>query len=404
MLTSFAQSVRRTIRRPLRSILTVLEVALGVLAVTVAFHAVQARGRAALPADVFYVVAGEQGAGNYWYGLFRIDDLPKLQKLTSGVESLEIYAENGGTSLEVNTQRFRVAGSASVGANFANIMRPQLLAGSFFNSKDTNAVLISDEVAKFVLPGQDLIGQTIRMGSSFSPDVPPTLQPHKIVGVFKHDPSRTPAILQPFTSTTGLNAGFAGRLIVKAKPGKLEAAQSSLLAAIRKLYSSPDVQGSGAFGNFKGAVFSTTQPDLSPKPLTGLDPQSLTFTAFAIVMLVTSVIGVFSIQLVDVIERTRELSMRRVLGATRTRVMLELMLDGLLLSGLGALIGVIAAAFVFPALQSTSGPFVFTRGLVFEPLLALGVLAVVVMVVTVLSSYPALLASRLKPVEALREM
>ena len=109
-------------------------------------------------------------------------------------------------------------------------------------------------------------------------------------------------------------------------------------------------------------------------------------------------------KIVDVIERTRELSMRRVLGATRTRVMLELMLDGLLLSGLGATLGVIAAAFVFPALQSASGPFVFTRGLTFEPLLALGVLGVVVMVVTLLSSYPALLASRLKPIEALREI
>ena len=404
MLTSLAQSVRRASRRPLRSILTVLEVALGVLAVTVAFHAVQARGRAALPSDVFYAVAGGQGTNSYQYGLFRNDDLPKLKKLSADVEMLEVYSRDGNTSLEVNAQRYRVASSASVGANYANIMRPQLLAGSFFNSNDTKAILISDEVAKFIFPGQNPTGRTIKMGSTFSPDVPPTLEPYKIVGVFKHDPGRLSAILQPFTSTTGLNAGAAMMLVVKAKPGKLEAAQASLLAAIRKLYSSPDVQGSGAFANFKGAVFSTTQPDLSATPLTGLDPQSLTFTAFAIIMMVTSVIGVFSIQLVDVIERTRELSMRRVLGATRTRVMLELMLDGLLLSGLGATLGVIAAAFVFPALQSASGPFVFTRGLSFEPLLALGVLGVVVMVVTLLSSYPALLASRLKPIEALREI
>ena len=60
MTAAFAAALRRMIRRPLRSILTVLEVALGALAVTLALNLTQGRQLAALPPDVFRVITGDR--------------------------------------------------------------------------------------------------------------------------------------------------------------------------------------------------------------------------------------------------------------------------------------------------------------------------------------------------------
>ena len=401
MFAVIAQSLRRAVRRPIRSVLTVLQVALAMLAVTVAFHAVQARIRATLPSDVFYVVAGKPGS--YAYGLFRSEDLPKLKQSAADIEALEVMAGSGRVTLELSGQRYQIARGLDVGLNFDRVVPITWIAGAFFDSSARDSVAISENVAKKLFPNQNPVGRTVNYGAITSFDVPPYPTPHKIIGVFKNDSLSLPLVLSRFSSTSGMSAGASETLIVRAKAGRLETARSSLMAAIRKLYSNSAVRGSGAFRNFNGEVYSSNRSDFSVKSVTGLDPQSLTFTAFALVILITSLIGVFSIQLVDVFERTREISMRRVLGATQTRVMLEIVLDGLLLSSLGGGLGVLGAALVFPALQNASGPFVFTRGLQFEPALALSLLIIVILVVALLSAYPALLASRLKPVEALRE-
>lgn len=108
-------------------------------------------------------------------------------------------------------------------------------------------------------------------------------------------------------------------------------------------------------------------------------------------------IGVMNIMLVSVTERTREIGIRKAIGATPGTIMLQFMIEAVILSfiggTLGALLGLLAA-FVFSLISGL--PFVVSVGAI---LLAFGFSAAVGIF---FGLYPANKASKLHPIESLR--
>jgi putative ABC transport system permease protein len=410
MLTALLAALRRMLRRPMRSALTVLEVALGALAVTLALNLVQGRQLAALPPDVFHLIAGSrsQGGSLMSYPLFKTDDLPKLRDLIPDAESVEMYWQAWDSRIEYNGKRYKMLGTARATPGYVSVTPLEMLKGAFFSSKDLKngnpPVVISESVAKRVFGETNPVGKTLSVLTGFqepgSPLAP--FEPYRIVGVFR-DPPNTGQfdgayLLMSFRPNVGAEYEGTMSLNIKAKPGKLQTAQSQALATVRKFYKD-DFQ----FKNNNETVYVTTSSSPN-QDAPGLDPQTLLFSAFAIIMLITCSIGIFSIQLVDITERTKEIGMRRALGATRSIIVLESLASAFVLAGLGAVIGVLIAAPLLPVIKNATGPFLFSAGLEFSPIVALEVVAIVLVVGVMLGFYPALLASRLKPVEALREM
>jgi putative ABC transport system permease protein len=136
--------------------------------------------------------------------------------------------------------------------------------------------------------------------------------------------------------------------------------------------------------------------------------QFLTFltlftSAVAGISLVVGSIGVANIMLVTVTERTREIGIRKAIGARRRAILQQFLLESMFLSGLGGLVGILigvgvslAGAAVLPQLIPDFPPPSVSVGSVvlsFSISLLIGLVA---------GGYPANRAARLRPIEALR--
>jgi putative ABC transport system permease protein len=130
------------------------------------------------------------------------------------------------------------------------------------------------------------------------------------------------------------------------------------------------------------------------------------FTAsVAAISLLVGSIGVLNIMLVSVTERTREIGIRKAIGASRRAILQQFLIESIVLAGIGGVIGIVVgvglsalAATITPALGPTFGSFAPAVSLPsvvlsFGVSLAIGVIA---------GGYPANRAARLRPIEALR--
>ena len=124
--------------------------------------------------------------------------------------------------------------------------------------------------------------------------------------------------------------------------------------------------------------------------------------AVGLVTLALGAMGVVNIMLVSVTERTREIGLRKALGATRRSILFQFFLEGLMLTALSGGIGVAAAYAVtrlfglMPPIDGFELPHIYPA----TALLAMGSLA---MAGIVAGLYPAQRAAVLTPVEALRQ-
>jgi len=126
-------------------------------------------------------------------------------------------------------------------------------------------------------------------------------------------------------------------------------------------------------------------------------------TSIAFISLVVGGIGIMNIMLVSVVERTKEIGLRKALGATNGDILQQFLLESILLTFLGGVIGILIGAF-FVTLAYLILSNTLATGWAFSlPPSAIG-LAVTVSTLTgvVFGLYPARKASRKDPIEALR--
>jgi putative ABC transport system permease protein len=396
-------------RNKIRSILTMLGIIIGVAAVimVVAFsagtEATIQENITGLGSNLIFVTAnfsrigpgdfsGAPGSSN---GLV-YDDATAIADTVSGVEA--VVVEQGATE----TVKFgkTILDSISIlgtTPGFPTVRDMKISSGRYLTQTDVDrkqkVAVLGHTLARQLFLDSDPVGQVISVGN-VKMTVVGVLAKKGTVGEVDYD-SRlyTPitVIFQHFTDSRFARiSGDRVRLIyVKVKnPKDLDSIilQIKLLIAKRHKTTLDNLD-----------VTITTQQDV-------IQAQQSTSAAFrsllawvAAVSLLVGGIGIMNIMLVSVTERTREIGIRQAVGATPTDILLQFLMEALLLSSTGGILGMLfgfAGSWLFSAFSNMR-----TVVLPTSILLAIGSAAAVGVF---FGFYPASKAARMDPIDALR--
>ena len=369
------------------------------------------------------------------YGLLR-SDFELLTKTLRNkiVKAIPIRELKKEARYRDRTMNIRLVGCTS---DYLDVNRLSLRssAGRFINDRDqqdtANVAIIADEVAETLFPFEDPIGQAILIKSISKSD------PYKIVGVTRN---RTASAAiggslsgQDFNKDIYIPLKTMGAYItfndldIQRTSGsfnaeKVELNQITLQVADRKdvIPTAEVVRESLTLTHADKKDFAVIVP---LELLKQADQLKMIFNivlgSIAAISLVVGGIGIMNIMLATVTERTREIGIRRAIGATQSDIIHQFLTETIVLSGTGGVAGVLlglSTPFAFLGIRWIVEKFVFEGsgshselGRIFfkmEPQIAVWSLplafGISVGIGIAFGLYPARSAARLDPIEALR--
>ncbi|HEV7524871.1 MAG TPA: ABC transporter permease, partial [Acidimicrobiia bacterium] len=276
--------------------------------------------------------------------------------------------------------------------NFSAVRNYPVQYGNFFTQQDydahANVVVLGQTVVKNLLGEQadlaSVVGRTIKIGGkSFS-----------IIGVFKSKGSNgindqdNLAIL-PLTTVrdtlTG-NTGTVDGLTVQASSANATSAAQSEVTSVLLAQHKGSTQSDYLVLNQASLLSTQAQNNRTFTVLLG---------AVAGISLLVGGIGVMNIMLVTVTERTREIGIRKAIGAQHSHILTQFLVEAVLLAGIGGLLGVAVG------IAGTHFKIVNVQPVV-EPYSVFLAFGFAVFTGLFFGSYPANRAATLRPIDALR--
>ena len=196
-------------------------------------------------------------------------------------------------------------------------------------------------------------------------------------------------ILIPYTMTRYFNNNQPiDQFVVKVKSSE----------AIAPTVTSLNGYLSGLIGEQNGN-FSVTSPETWQKEQNQADAMQQRFLGgIAAISLLVGGIGIMNIMLVTVTERTREIGIRKAIGAERRSIIVQFLIEAAMICGIGGIFGILVG-YVGTLIV---GKLSFNMILIPSPGVTLGAAAISVALGIIFGMYPAIKASGLQPVVALR--
>lgn len=388
-----------------RAGLTILGIAVGVFVVTVmsaAVHGINAgvsRSLAAAGPTTFFIsrwpaefTSCDGGGESCPWLRFRpvtldqgrqIADLPMIQEVSADISSTASvkYADRELPGVQLfgySTNWFDVAGG-------------DIIAGRDFTASEYESaapvVLVNDKVVERLFNGEEAVGKPVRLNG----------QLFTVIGVYVPIPNifdsgdKGRLIVPITTAQRKLNVSlYWMELTVKPRDGvDRDVAMDETIATLRAARHLTPSQSND--------FFTTTPEKLLALYNRVVGVFFLVMVSLSAIGLMVGGVGVVAIMMISVTERTREIGVRKALGATRRAILWQFLVEAATLTSVGAIIGLVIGGALtlvvrhFTPIEASTPPLAIAAALGGSALAGI-----------VFGMLPAVRASRLDPVEALR--
>ena len=322
---------------------------------------------------------------------FTMEDIDKVKAKYK--EDIVYLAPSTYENTEAISGRKKAKVSTEGVANgYEKMVNMNLIKGRFITEADIKSrryvSVVDKAMADKIFPGENAVGKTIRISVEGQP------ADTKIVGVYEKKKSIFDGMMSSDSTTMYMPYSiFSSQLMYM---GNID---------MKIIESKSSIEVGDSIANFLAKmkkrepgfyIVNTTQSEQNSIDQV-LNTLSLAIGAIAAISLLVGGIGIMNIMLVSVTERTKEIGIRKSLGARRKDILLQFLVESMIVSATGGIIGT-TLGIVFASIVSLvlSVPPVVSPGIV---IIAVVFSAVVGMFFGI---YPANRAAKLDPIDALR--
>ncbi|TMG19122.1 MAG: FtsX-like permease family protein [Chloroflexi bacterium] len=342
-----------------------------------------------------------RGAGGVQQGFgtgstLTLDDVKAIANRQSSPDVVTAIPSAGGRAqLTFGNQNWNSSLTGTT-EDFPSVRNYPLASGQFFTAGDVDAsskvAVIGQTVVTNLFSGEDPIGQVIKINR----------QSFRVIGVLAQKGSsggfnnQDDVVVVPITAAWNYLLGGRGRNVqqIYVEATSAEATSAATTEVTQVLLDRHHISDP-AQADFQ--ILSQQDVLNSASQTTGV--LTLMLGAIAGISLVVGGIGIMNIMLVTVTERTREIGIRKAIGARRRDILMQFLIESMFLAGLGGALGILVGfglSRILPLAVSSLPTPIISMPSVF---MAFGIS---VGIGLFFGLYPANRAARLRPIEALR--